>query len=420
MNTKIKLRAAVRVVLAVVLVVLCAFGLTVVLQNSKNTVQAASSFIRSSVSETSSSASSEPTSSHSSQPESKPPKTASITILGTGDNLIHDVIYQQAKQRTGGKGYDFKPIYARIANDIKNTDIAIINQETPLASKIAAPSGYPRFNSPTQLGDDLVSLGFDVINHANNHVLDMNEKGLAATLDFWDTKPTVKVIGAYRNDADLENIRIIETKGIKTAYLGVTEMTNGLSLSKNSNYRLIYTGNTELIERLIKKAKAEADVVVVTAHWGLEDTTKLTDKQKTLSQNMVDWGADIIFGDHPHVLQQLTVLKRKDGTECPVAYSLGNLVSAQQAGSNMISGLLTVTMTKDFETGKTMFTDMKFKPTITQYGKRCVDITIYPLSEYSDSLAAAHGVRKYAPNFSLSYIKNIINKSIPQKYQSND
>jgi poly-gamma-glutamate capsule biosynthesis protein CapA/YwtB (metallophosphatase superfamily) len=420
MNTKMKPHAAVRVALAVVLVGLCVFGLTVVLQNGKNTVQAVSSSIRSSIPETSAVSSELPVS-VSSQPASKPEqKTASITILGTGDNLIHDVIYQQAKQRTGGKGYDFKPVYARIENDIKNADIAIINQETPLASKIAAPSGYPRFNSPTQLGDDLVSLGFDVINHANNHVLDMNEKGLAATLDYWETKPTVKVIGAYRNDADLENIRIIETKGIKTAYLGVTEMTNGLSLPKNSNYRLIYTSNTALIERLIKKAKAEADIVVVTAHWGTENTTKLTEKQKSLSQDMVDWGADIIFGDHPHVLQQLTVLKRKDGTECPVVYSLGNLVSAQQSGPNMVSGLLTVTMTKDFGTGKTTFTSMKFKPTVTQYGKRCANITIYPLSEYSDSLADAHGVRKFTPNFNLSYIQNIIDKNIPQKYQSKD
>lgn len=65
----------------------------------------------------------------------------SITILGTGDDLIHDVIYQQANQRAGGKGYDFKPVYAKIANDIKNADVSVINQETVLASKIAALPG---------------------------------------------------------------------------------------------------------------------------------------------------------------------------------------------------------------------------------------------------------------------------------------
>lgn len=343
-------------------------------------------------------------------------KPVSITILGTGDNLIHDVIYKQASARAGGKGYDFSPVYARIAADIKNADISVINQETVLAGKVAPVSGYPRFNSPTELGDELVKLGFDVINMANNHVLDKGEKGLGAALDYWSTQP-VKTVGAYRNDADLDNIRIVEAKGIKTAHIGITEMTNGLSLPKNSQYRLIYASDTATIERVIKKAKTMADVVVISVHWGTENTYTLTNKQKTLAQNMVDWGADIIFGNHPHVVQQLTVLTRKDGTKCPVIYAFGNLVSAQQSGQNMVSGLLTVTVTKDFSTNKTTFTGMKFKPIVTQYGSHASNITIYPLSQYSDALAQQHGVRKYTPNFSMSYIQNIIDKNIPKEYQ---
>lgn len=357
----------------------------------------------------------------SSSPESKPvPKPVSITILGAGDNLIHDVIYQQAQARTNGKGYDFAPVYTHIADYIKNADISVINQETPIAGKIAPLSGYPLFNSPPQLGDELVNLGFDVINHANNHVLDKGEKGLAATLDYWATKPSVKVVGAYRNGADLQDIRIVEAKGIKTAHIGITEMTNGLYLPKNSNYRLIYADESERIEQLIKKAKAMSDVVVISVHWGNENTYTLTDKQKSLAQNMVDWGADIIFGNHPHVVQQLTVLTRKDGTKCPVIFALGNFVSAQQSGKNMVSGLLTVTMTKDFSSGKTTFQTMKFTPLVTQYGSHCKDITIYPLSQYTDKLASVHGVRKFTPDFSLKFIHNIINKNIPEQYLSAD
>lgn len=411
-------RVAFRVFLALFMAGICITGLVLILQNSNKLQSSAVSNLPSSpsIAPVSSAASSVP-----SMPESKPAqKPVSITILGAGDDLIHDVIYQQANQRAGGKGYDFTPVYARIAGDIKNADISVMNQETVLASKVASLSGYPRFNSPSQLGDELVNLGFDVINHANNHVLDQNQKGLEATLDYWATKPSVKVIGAYRNDADLENIRIVEAKGIKTAHIGITEMTNGLALPKNSSYRLIYADNTELIERLIKKAKTMADVVVISIHWGTENTYTLTEKQKTLAQNMVDWGADIIFGNHPHVVQQLTVLTRKDGTKCPVMYAFGNLVSAQQSGQNMVSGLLTVTMTKNFETNKTTFTDMKFKPIVTNYGPHCTNISIYPLDQYTDALAAAHGVRKFTPGFSLKFIQNIIDKNIPKQYQSAD
>lgn len=345
-------------------------------------------------------------------------KDVSITILGAGDDLIHSSIYKQANQRAGGNGYDFAPVYAHVADQVRSADVAVINQETPLAGRVLPPSNYPLFNSPTEVGDALVNIGFDVINHANNHILDKGEKGIKATLDYWDTKP-VKVTGVYRNDEDLQNIRIVESKGIKTAYLGVTEMTNGLYLPKGSQYRIVYADNTDLIRQLIQKAKSMADVVVVSVHWGTEDTYTLTDKQKTLAQQMVDWGADIIFGNHPHVVQQLKVLTRpSDGAKCPVIFALGNFVSAQQSGKNVVSGFLTVTMTKSGTTGKTTYTSMKFTPLVTHYGSKYSNITIYPFSEYTDTMAAQHGVRAFTPSFSRSFVQNIIDQSIPKKYQN--
>ncbi len=351
-------------------------------------------------------------------PSSAAAKDVSITILGAGDDLIHGSIYKQAKQHAGGTGYDFAPVYAHVADQIKSADIAVINQETVLAGRALPVSDYPLFNSPTEVGDALVDVGFDVINHANNHILDKGEKGIKATLDYWDTKP-VKVTGAYRNDEDLQNIRIIEKKGIKTAYLGFTEMTNGLYLPKGSPYRIVYTGETDEIQQLIEKAKSMADVVVVSVHWGTENTYTLTDKQKTLAQQMVDWGADIIFGNHPHVVQQLTVLTRaSDGAKCPVAFALGNFVSAQQSGKNMVSGLLTVAETKSGKTGKTSYTSMKFTPIVTHYGSKYSGITIYPFSGYTDAMASQHGVRAFTPDFSRAFIQGVLDRSIPRKYQN--
>ncbi|WP_411676739.1 CapA family protein [Caproicibacter sp.] len=351
----------------------------------------------------------------SSKPVQKP---VSITILGAGDDLIHSSVYNHAKKLAGGKGYDFDPMYQRVAGTIRNADVAVINQESVLASKVAPISGYPLFNSPTEVGDELVHLGFDVVNQANNHLLDMGEKGIKATLDYWDTQP-VKVVGAYRNDEDLQNIRIVEAKGIKTAHIGITEMTNGLYLPKGSNYRIIYASDTELIKSLIQKAKSMADVVVISVHWGTEDTYTLTDKQKKLAQDMVDWGADIIFGNHPHVVQKLTLLTRaSDGAKCPVIFAMGNFISGQLYGRNMVSGLLTVTMTKNFETGKTTYSSMKFEPIVTHYETRFENLAIYPLSEYTDALAKKHSIRKRTPEFSKQFIQDIIDRNIPKEYQA--
>ncbi len=407
---RLRFRHAFLVVCAALTCSAAVYGISRALpQRSVATAQSSKNSSSSAVSQTPSSA---PVSSEQSAPARQP---VSITILGAGDNLIHDVIYEQARARTGGKGYDFGPVYARIAPQIKAADIAVINQETILADKIALPSGYPLFNSPTALGDEMVNVGFDVINHGNNHILDLGEKGVKATLDYWAQKP-VAVVGAYNDDADLENIRIVVAKGIKTAHIGITEMTNGLYLPKNSNYRLIYASNTPLIERLIKKAKSMADVVVISVHWGNEDTFNLTAQQTQLAQNMVNWGADIIFGNHATVLQKLTVLTRPDGTRCPVIFALGNLVSAQQRGENMIGGLLTVTMTKNFQTGKTSFTGMKLAPVITQYGPHFTNITVYPIRDYTETLAKAHGVRRYTPNFNRHFIDYVIDQTIPKEY----
>jgi poly-gamma-glutamate synthesis protein (capsule biosynthesis protein) len=346
------------------------------------------------------------------------PEPVSISILGAGDDLIHSTLYNRAKKLAGGTGYNFDPMYERVAGTIQSADIAVINQESVLASKVAPISGYPLFNSPTEVGDELVHLGFDVINQANNHVLDMGEKGIKATLDYWDTQ-SAAAVGAYRNEEDLQNIRIVEAKGIKTAHIGITEMTNGLYLPKDSQYRLIYANNAELIKSLIQKAKSMADVVVISAHWGNEDTYTLSEKQKKLAQEMVDWGADIIFGNHPHVVQELTLLTRaSDGAKCPVIFAMGNFISGQLYGRNMVSGLLTVTMTKNFESGKTTYSNMTFEPIVTHYGTSFADLSIYPLSEYSEALASKHGVRKRTPEFSMQYIQDIIDRNIPKEYQA--
>lgn len=348
--------------------------------------------------------------------EPQPAQPVSIHMLAVGDNLIHDSIYEQANARTGGSGYDFKPVYSRVRDLLRSADIGVINQETVLAGKVFKPSSYPLFNSPTEVGDAVVDMGFDVVNHANNHVLDKGVDGIEATLSYWDTQKDISVVGAYRNDEDLQNIRIVEREGIKTAHIGVTQWLNGLSLPRGTDYRLILADDTVLIKRLITKAKELSDVVVVSVHWGVENTFEVTSFQKQLAQNMVDWGADVIIGTHPHVLQSMEYLTRADGSRGFVAYSLGNFVSAQSRAYNMVAGILDVTLTKDPQSGKTEVSGVEFLPTVTHYGPNYSDIVIYPLSAYTDALASAHGVRRKDADFSLNYIDYVLQQTIPDAF----
>ena len=116
-----------------------------------------------------------------------PPKPDSVVkVTASGDNLIHSSIYDQAKKRSKDGTYDFDFAYENVKKLI-NGDINMINQETPVANDIFPPSTYPMFNSPAQLGDKMLGLGFNVFNLANNHCLDKGEKGAFATLDYWNS-----------------------------------------------------------------------------------------------------------------------------------------------------------------------------------------------------------------------------------------
>lgn len=343
-------------------------------------------------------------------------KSSQITILGTGDDLIHSSIYKSCATENGG--YDFRPVYKEIKANVSAADVAFLNQETVLAPSVGPLSGYPSFNSPTQVGDALVDTGFDVISQGNNHMLDMEQAGLLATLNYWSTKKGIQVVGAYRNQADLDNIRIVKKNGIKTAWLGFVEMTNGSTLPSDSSMKIVYTKQRDEIKRLITKAKSMADVVVVSVHWGTEDKYALSDTEKTLGQDMVDWGADVIFGNHPHVLQQLTTLTRKsDGAVCPVMYAFGNLISTQRKAQNLVGGQLTVTYQKNAQ-GKVSFSGMKFKPSVTYYETDGKNVHVEMLKDFTDSMAKQSRTWEVTNGeFTPAYAKKVVNQSIPKKYQ---
>ena len=167
--------------------------------------------------------------SHSPTPvTTKPPVL--VEFMAVGDNLIHEPIYNEAREITNNKGYDFGPAYSRVADLTKNADISFINQETPLGGKALGISVYPQFNSPQELGNHMAAIGFDVINHANNHILDKREAGLIGTLDFWKKYKNITVIGAYKTKEDSKKIQIIEKSGIRFAFIGFTYGTNGIFL----------------------------------------------------------------------------------------------------------------------------------------------------------------------------------------------
>ncbi len=342
-----------------------------------------------------------------------------VDMLAVGDNLIHEPIYKEAAERAGGKGYDFKPAYLNVKADIAAADIAFINQETIIAGTSYKPSSYPSFNSPVELGNDMAELGFDIVSHANNHMLDKGAKGLEGAIAFWSEKPQITLIGAYRNKEDALTIRYVEKNGLKFAFLAYTYGTNGISLPASSGLFIPYI-DSELMIRQITEARGNADVVVIAIHWGNENTTIPTAAQRQLAQSMSSAGADIILGHHPHVLQPVEYLTGSGGNTTLVYYSLGNFISAQVQAANLLGGMAKISMVKEPGQSGVKITSASLVPIVTHYETGMKKVAIYPLAQYTKELSEKNACRKMDSKFSLAYLNKVLADTIPTQFLLNN
>lgn len=343
----------------------------------------------------------------SSEPEPQP-EPRSVSLLCAGDNLLHINIVRQAKARGGDdpSGYDFRPAYARTAAMIAEADLAILNQETIITDKFE-PSNYPMFCSPEAAGDQMVEMGFDVMSIGNNHVLDKGEEGLIATLDYWKTKhPNIPVYGARMKDD--EKIPVLEVNGITFAFLGFMEHTNGLRLPTDSKCKVTYLSETEEVERQVRAARELADVVVVSAHYGVEVSNIVTEQQLQITRNLVDWGADIIIGTQPHTVQPMEYVNKPNGGQAFVFYCLGNYISSMTSSPLAMVGMLgKLTVTKQPD-GTIVLENPEAVPIVTNVNYAAGSVSIYPWSEYTKEIAATSGTEGFSYELAEKLVKEYV------------
>lgn len=354
------------------------------------------------------------------------PQDASVHFLAVGDNLVQKRVYEAAqKHAEDGETYNFNYCYGSVEDRISGADVAFINQETIIAGHEYEISGANfNFNSPTELGDELVELGFDVIGMSNNHALDKGTGGLSASLDYWDGKiaenETLLTVGCYRDEEDMANYRISEVNGMTIGYLAYTEHINGYSLPADSEMKIPLTSETSLIEAQIKELDSMVDAVVVSAHWGAEDTHTVSDSVRALAADMVEWGADVIIGTHSHTLETMEYITRADGSQGFVFYSLGNFISAQTDSFNMVGGMAEFELKKSG--GILTVENVQVTPVITHYDDGSLtNLRVYPYYQYTDELVAGHGLPNSpwgsAKVWSREVIDTIVENNVPEEFR---
>jgi poly-gamma-glutamate synthesis protein (capsule biosynthesis protein) len=322
------------------------------------------------------------------------PKQADTTVhfAAMGDMLAHDTIIANAKT---ANGYDFGAYFQKIRPLYNDADVVFCNQEGLSSGPAYTISGYPAFNAPTEFASALKdSAGCNLINLANNH---MGDKGVAATnatIDLWQQLHPLAFSGANKSAADQQRVTIAEMKGIKIGFVSFADFNNNTATPA---YSVNIYHDEALVRKLVGEAKKQADLVIVSMHWGTEDSSIVNTDQQAQVKLLASLGVDVIIGTGPHVLQKVETVKRPDGGHMVVWYSLGNMLSSQLNIPELFSGIARFDAVKQTD-GSIKIENLAFQPTYMHYEWTAAEkanndfmarhnVMIYPLSEATEPLA---------------------------------
>jgi Bacterial capsule synthesis protein PGA_cap len=183
--------------------------------------------------------------------------------------------------------------------------------------------------SPIRVAGILQLAGFDLLSLANNHSLDLGRFGLKDTIENL-ARVDIKTMGIGNNLENAFQPTIINLKGIKIAFLAIDAIAEPLSDRTTGQALQRATWNRDRVLTAIQQLSPVSDVILVMIHWGNEYEIRAGPAQRRAAQEMVEAGADVVIGSHPHVVQETQVFERSSLRKVGfVAYSLGNFVFDQ-------------------------------------------------------------------------------------------
>ncbi|MBK8902588.1 MAG: CapA family protein [Anaerolineaceae bacterium] len=250
------------------------------------------------------------------------PAESVVELIAVGDVML-------------GRGVaDVADPLADVAPWLRAADLTLGNLESVIVADGTpknAPAGEPQpiiLHAPVTAVAHLTNAGFDLLSLANNHSLDYGGGGLAETaVHLQQAGITPLGIGPDENAAYQPLIR--EVDGVRLAFLalnGVPEPGGGERLAVNGERWVRAEWDVARAITAVAAARQQADGVIVSLHWGFEYELQVDPWQETAAQSLLNAGADVVLGHHPHVAQAVTV-DRQSGQL--VAYSLGNFVFDQ-------------------------------------------------------------------------------------------
>lgn len=316
-------------------------------------------------------------------------ETTTIHMSVIGDIMSHSGNFKNA-YNSSSKDYDFSNTFKNITKYIQNADIAVGNLETTFSGKSRGYSGYPTFNTPEVLGQNLKDLGIDVLSTANNHCMDKGYSGLESTLNFLD-EFGISHTGTSRSKDEQNTILVKDVNGIKIAFLSFTYGTNGITIPSDKKYAVNLIDQDLMKEQIDLAKKQEVDLICVSMHWGIEYKLKQNKTQEDLANFLFENGVDLILGSHPHVLEPMEkrTITLEDSTTKDgfVIYSLGNFMSGQIYANTKSTVILDIQLTKNAD-HKITIDSINYIPLyLYDKGENSKSRTRYTLMDINQSIA---------------------------------
>lgn len=257
-------------------------------------------------------------------------KNKVVKISAVGDIMLGRGVGSRLKK--SGKELAYK----NLESIFNRADILFGNLEHPISDRgKKLPGKGICLRAQPEMVEILEEAGFDILSLANNHILDYDSEALIDTLNILKSK-NIGYVGAGENINEARTPYIIRVKNRRIGFLAYDEFAH-YYYSTSYKRRFVATNDLpgtapkdiNIILEDIKKVRESVDFLIVSLHWGVEESNFISQEQRAFAKRLIDNGVDIILGHHPHVIQPIEIYKGK-----PIIYSMGNYIFDQNDENN--------------------------------------------------------------------------------------
>lgn len=242
-----------------------------------------------------------------------------------------------AAESVGLTDVDPDPAYPfrAIRNELQNADIVFGNLECPLADRGRPLTNDQCYRASPVFAESLAAASFGVVSFANDHCMDYGEVAFLDTLDALH-RNGIATVGAGASLDAARRPAVIEQNGVRVAFLGYTMVGPDLGFAVGGECGAAPL-NTLVVAQDIRRIRLDVDHVVLSVHWGTAGCGRPDARLVDLAHQLVDAGADVILGHHPHVPGSIEIHRGR-----PIFYSLGSFCVGHDRASwdqNMMARL---------------------------------------------------------------------------------